>query len=268
MSTGGVKCWGRNSVARSATARQRTSRRRSMSPASRVVAAIWTDCHPCTRARSPPRCTRVLASQYRRSAQHATTENRTTPVVVPALASGVVASRRVGSTRVLSSPVAGCSAGVNSDVSSAMHDDAAFEPGPVSGSPRSATPMLSINDVAVVEGDAGTTDAVFTSRFQPPAPTLSRQRDTSDDSATAPDDYVSLSTAVLFDPGDTSETVSVQVKAMETTRSTRPSSSISRPRPTRRSRRSRHRHDHRRRRRRWGRRTRQPSPGVDLGSRR
>ena len=86
------------------------------------------------------------------------------------------------------------------------------EPGPVNGF-ASGPPTLSIDDVAVVEGDAGTTDAVFTvSLSASSADPVAVNVDTSDDSATAPDDYVGLSTAVSFDPGDTSETVSVQVK--------------------------------------------------------
>ncbi|MHA2282672.1 MAG: DNRLRE domain-containing protein [Promethearchaeota archaeon] len=78
-----------------------------------------------------------------------------------------------------------------------------------------STPTLSINDIAVVEGDAGTTaDAVFTVTLAPTSSqTVTVDYATSDGTATASSgDYVALTTQTLtFLPGETSKTVTVVV---------------------------------------------------------
>ena len=74
-------------------------------------------------------------------------------------------------------------------------------------------PTLSIDDVTVTEGDAGTTDAVFTVSLSvlsglPVAVDVA----TADGSATAGADYATVDTTVTFAPGDTTGSVTVPVK--------------------------------------------------------
>jgi hypothetical protein len=73
-------------------------------------------------------------------------------------------------------------------------------------------PTLSIDDVSVLEGDSGTTDATFTISLSFPSPgPVTVQVATADASAVAPEDYVSVSSSVTFDPGETVRTVAVAV---------------------------------------------------------
>ncbi|MCS7288522.1 MAG: hypothetical protein NZ699_05250, partial [Roseiflexus sp.] len=70
-----------------------------------------------------------------------------------------------------------------------------------------------INDVTVLEGDGGVTDAVFTVRLSAarPAPVSVVCR-TRDGSATAPSDYTAIpSTTLTFAPGEVTRTISVAV---------------------------------------------------------
>ncbi|MCS7289912.1 MAG: hypothetical protein NZ699_12345, partial [Roseiflexus sp.] len=70
-----------------------------------------------------------------------------------------------------------------------------------------------INDVTVLEGDGGVTDAVFTVRLSAarPAPVSVVCR-TRDGSATAPSDYAAIpSTALTFAPGEVTRTISAAV---------------------------------------------------------
>jgi len=72
---------------------------------------------------------------------------------------------------------------------------------------------LSVADVTVPEGNAGTSTATFTvSLSVPSAQTVTVSWATSDDSATAPADYGSGSGPLTFTPGQTSKTVGVTVK--------------------------------------------------------
>ncbi len=77
-----------------------------------------------------------------------------------------------------------------------------------------APPTLSINDViAVAEGDAGTVAATFTvSLSAASGHPVSVDYATANDSATAPADYTAVSGTLTFDPGESSRTVTVQVK--------------------------------------------------------
>ncbi len=73
-------------------------------------------------------------------------------------------------------------------------------------------PSLSINDVAVVEGDAGTVNAVFTVTLS----AVSSQQVTvdyasADDTATAGNDYVAISGTVTFPAGTTTQNITVEV---------------------------------------------------------
>ena len=75
-------------------------------------------------------------------------------------------------------------------------------------------PALSISDVTVTEGDAGTTDAVFTVTLSAASDKLiTVDYATADDTATAGDDYTAISTTTLsFPAGTTVQTITVQVK--------------------------------------------------------
>jgi CSLREA domain-containing protein len=74
------------------------------------------------------------------------------------------------------------------------------------------TATISIDDVAVVEGDSGTTPATFTvSLSTPSASQVTVDWATADGTATAPDDYAAGDDTVTFAPGDTEEEVVVDV---------------------------------------------------------
>ena len=73
-------------------------------------------------------------------------------------------------------------------------------------------PSLSINDVTVVEGNAGVVNANFTVTLSAPSgQTVSVNYATADGTATAPADYTSLSGALIFSPGQTAQAISVFV---------------------------------------------------------
>jgi len=75
-----------------------------------------------------------------------------------------------------------------------------------------ALPSLSIGDVSVTEGNAGTTSAVFTVTLSPASgQTVTVNYATADNTATAGQDYVAASGMVAFAPGSTSQPVSVSV---------------------------------------------------------
>jgi hypothetical protein len=74
------------------------------------------------------------------------------------------------------------------------------------------TPSLSINDVSVAEGDAGTTPATFTVTLSVASgQTVTVNYATADNSAVAGSDYQSTSGLLTFNPGDTTATVTVLV---------------------------------------------------------
>jgi hypothetical protein len=73
-------------------------------------------------------------------------------------------------------------------------------------------PALSINDVTVTEGNAGTVNASFTVTLSPTSSgTVTVNWATADGTATAPSDYVSGSGSLTFSPGDATKTVTVVV---------------------------------------------------------
>ncbi|HEX8203359.1 MAG TPA: Calx-beta domain-containing protein, partial [Isosphaeraceae bacterium] len=74
-------------------------------------------------------------------------------------------------------------------------------------------PQLSIDDVTVMEGDTGTVTATFTIHLSAPSgQTVTVGVSTADGSAVAPADYLNpFLTGVVFTPGTTTQTVSVQV---------------------------------------------------------
>jgi Tol biopolymer transport system component len=74
------------------------------------------------------------------------------------------------------------------------------------------TPSLSINDLSVAEGDAGTTPATFTVTLSAASgQTVTVNYATADNSAVAGSDYQPASGMLTFNPGDTTETVTVLV---------------------------------------------------------
>ena len=73
-------------------------------------------------------------------------------------------------------------------------------------------PSLSINDVAVVEGNAGTSNAVFTVTLNAASgQTVSVNYATADGTATQPADYTSTSGTLTFTAGQTTRTINVPV---------------------------------------------------------
>ncbi len=80
------------------------------------------------------------------------------------------------------------------------------------GAFEATTPMLSIEDLAVVEGDAGSSNAVFTVRLSAVAgATVTVNWATGTDTATPGADYTTSSGALAFSPGITSQTLSVPI---------------------------------------------------------
>jgi hypothetical protein len=76
----------------------------------------------------------------------------------------------------------------------------------------SALPDMSISNARLVEGDAGTTNMVFTVSLNAPAPgPLSAHYATADGTATGAVDYLATSGTVSFAAGNTSKTISVPV---------------------------------------------------------
>jgi Zn-dependent metalloprotease/disulfide oxidoreductase YuzD len=86
---------------------------------------------------------------------------------------------------------------------------AAVEIKPGGGSP---TPSLSINDVSVTEGNAGTINAVFTATLSAASSqVVSVSYATANGTATAGSDYVAGSGTIAFPAGSTTQTISVVV---------------------------------------------------------
>jgi hypothetical protein len=74
------------------------------------------------------------------------------------------------------------------------------------------SPSLSINDVSVAEGDAGTTPATFTVTLSAASGrTVTVHYSTADNTAEAGSDFQATSGTLTFNPGDTSRTVSVPI---------------------------------------------------------
>jgi hypothetical protein len=75
-----------------------------------------------------------------------------------------------------------------------------------------AMPSVSITDVTVAEGNAGTTTATFTVMLSAAsAVTATVNFSTADSTAAAPGDYVGTSGMVTFNPGETAKTIDVSV---------------------------------------------------------
>ncbi|HSS19128.1 MAG TPA: Calx-beta domain-containing protein [Pyrinomonadaceae bacterium] len=82
----------------------------------------------------------------------------------------------------------------------------------VQGPTPIALPAISINDVTVTEGNAGTVSANFNVTLSPASTdTVTVQYATADGNAVAGSDYVSASGTVTFTPGQTSQPVSITV---------------------------------------------------------
>lgn len=75
-----------------------------------------------------------------------------------------------------------------------------------------ATPSLSINDVAVLEGNSGTTTATFTVTLSAiSAQTVTVDYSTADNTATVASDYSASFGTLTFAPGETTKTIAVEV---------------------------------------------------------
>ncbi len=83
---------------------------------------------------------------------------------------------------------------------------------PLGGPLPPPSPTVSIADTSVVEGNSGTTSAVFTVSLSAAATqTTSVAYATSDGTATAPSDYAAASGTLTFAPGQTKQTITVAV---------------------------------------------------------
>src|SRR6185295_14188118 len=74
------------------------------------------------------------------------------------------------------------------------------------------TPSISINNVAIAEGNSGSANAVFTATLSATSTsTISVDAFTSNGTATAPVDYQSAATTLIFLPGVTTANFNVPV---------------------------------------------------------
>ena len=82
----------------------------------------------------------------------------------------------------------------------------------LAATPSATGPTLAVNDVAVIEGNAGTANAVFTvSLSDVSTETTTVNYATADGTATAGSDYTAASGTLTFAPGETSKTITVLV---------------------------------------------------------
>lgn len=83
--------------------------------------------------------------------------------------------------------------------------------GPASA--QGTLPAASISDVTVTEGSSGTTNATFTVTLDKASdPLVVVSYSTEDGSATTPRDYGGVGSAVIFQPGDTSEDITIAIE--------------------------------------------------------
>ncbi|NET91321.1 MAG: DUF4114 domain-containing protein [Kamptonema sp. SIO1D9] len=78
--------------------------------------------------------------------------------------------------------------------------------------PVNNSPNLEINNVTVVESDSETTDAVFTVSLDSPSnETVTVDFTTVDDTARAGEDYLTTSGTITFNPGETTQNITVSI---------------------------------------------------------
>ena len=74
------------------------------------------------------------------------------------------------------------------------------------------SPLIAINDVTLIEGDSGTTNAAFTVSLNAASTqTVTVDYITADDTATTQEDYIATDGTLEFAPGETEKTVTVEV---------------------------------------------------------
>jgi len=97
-------------------------------------------------------------------------------------------------------------------VSSVVINDLPPPPPPPPPPPDITPRSVAINDVSVVEGNSGTTNAVFTVTLSSASTkTVTVSYSTANNTATAGSDYVASVGTLTFNPGETSKTISVLV---------------------------------------------------------
>jgi len=90
------------------------------------------------------------------------------------------------------------------------------------GGTDSGPSNLFITDTSVLEGNTGSTDAIFTVRLIPASSRPVRvDFETVDDTATAPTDYVKTAGSLFFEPGSTAKPLIVKVKTNDQVQPTR-----------------------------------------------
>ncbi len=133
-------------------------------------------------------------------------------------ASGTVTLTRIVSSKTVSVPVNGDTIDENNEtfvvnLSSPSNATIGDAQGVATITDDDPLPPLSVNDVSVAEGNAGTSTATFTvSLSTASGRTVTVDWATADGTAIQPADYASGSGSLTFVPGDTSETVAVTVK--------------------------------------------------------
>ena len=104
-----------------------------------------------------------------------------------------------GVNLTLSNPTGGATLGSQSTSALLINNNTPTYPGSI------------FSDASVVEGDSGTTEAVFTITLSPHTDVVTVGYATVDGLATAPADYQATSGQLIFNPGENSKTVSVPV---------------------------------------------------------
>jgi hypothetical protein len=133
--------------------------------------------------------------------------------------SGTISLTKNAPSKVVSVPVAGDAIDEANETFVVNLTNLVGSPGQIGDAQGLATitdddplPLLSVNDVTVTEGDAGTTTATFNVTLSAASgKTVTVDWATADDSAIQPGDFAAASGTLTFAAGDTSETIPVAV---------------------------------------------------------
>jgi Ca2+-binding RTX toxin-like protein len=105
--------------------------------------------------------------------------------------------------------VSDASGGITEDVDYHFTIDATDNP-----TPPPTNPELSINDVSVIEGDPNSPEAILTVSLSTPSDSeVTVDYELIPGTATAEDDYTDMTGTLIFEPGETSKTISIPIIA-------------------------------------------------------